>query len=74
MTADIVTIMGSSMPVVLLKNEFHNSVKLIGKDLITGKNGDHVADKIFHTLKSKDSHKMTYNQIQGRDGRGWVIL
>ena len=65
-TADIGTIMGLSMLVVLLESDF-DSVKLVCIiDLITCKNGDYLADQIFHMFKSKEFLNLTDSELQSK--------
>ena len=50
-TADVGTILGLSMLVVLLESDFDHSVKLVGINLICSKSGEYLASEIFYILK-----------------------
>ena len=52
LTADIGTILGLSMLVVLLESESDDSVRFIGVNLINSKEGPYCANQIFDILTS----------------------
>ena len=65
-TADIGTILGLSMLVVLLESEVDKTVKIAGINLVRSKEGVYLANEIFDILTSPDHLNLSVESIQSK--------